>query len=281
MDPTRRFIFHGDACAFSGRIIRPVDVVLESSGSSTLPVTGGRLHSRLQRARFGKFVRFGPTSTFAEGLFDNARALVALSHGKKREEELTATTRVSAEVRDAVIGVKPVLRVKRLRASITSKSPRASGEPSIKLDDDTVAEGIAIDRYTLIVELNKVLFQRYDTHAKLRAAADDKNVVRQHGSSLLLTGAFPGQPVRPSGQFVESAGGIYATIVKRLRWADKPYPGSRIDHHSVVIPDFGKIYFGEILIGRKWRRLTMMRLRMGSPLAIDMACAEIDANGTW
>ena len=96
MELTRRFIFHGDACSFSGRIIRPVDVVLESSGSSTLPVTGGRLRTAHPRAWFGKFVRFGSTSTLAEGLFDNPKKVLAASHGRLREDELTATTRVNA-----------------------------------------------------------------------------------------------------------------------------------------------------------------------------------------
>jgi hypothetical protein len=185
-------------------------------------------------------------------------------------------------VKDAVIGEKPVLRVKRLRASLTSRSPLTSGEPFIKLDDDTVVEGVKIDRYGLIVELNKTLFQRYDTHSKLRASVDNKKFLREHGDSLLINTPFEGRIVSRAGELVETAGGtIYATIVKRLRWAGKPYPGAVIEQHTVRVPDFGRIFFGEILIGRKWRRLTMMRLKLGSPIALDMACGEIDVNGTW
>jgi hypothetical protein len=281
MELTRRFIYHGDACAFSGRIIRPVDIVLESSRSSTLPVTGGRLRTAHPRARFGKFVRFGSTSTLAEGLFDKPKRVLAASHGRLREDELTATTRVNAEVKDTSVGDKPVLRVKRLKASLTARSPQASGEPYIRLDDDTAIEGVRIDRHALIVELNKTLFQRYDTHSKLRAAVDDRKFVREHGDSMLINTPFDGGVVSPAGELVESSGIIYATIVKRLRWAGKPYPGAEIECHSVRIPNFGRIFFGEIFIGRKWRRLTMMRLRLGSPMAGDMACAEIDANGGW
>ena len=281
MDMTRRFVFHGDACAFSGRIVRPVDIVLESKGSSTLPVTGGRLRSQVPRTRFGKFVRIGSSSTLAEGLFDNPKRVLAASHGRLREDELTATTVVSAEVKDVVIGEKPVLRVRRLRASLTSKSPQASGEPFIRLSADAVIEGVKIDRYGLIVELNHTLFQRYDTHSKLRSAVDDKNFVRTHGNTLLMNTPIEGPIASPVGELVESSGIIYATIVKSLRWAGKPYPGAEIEHHSIKVPDFGRIFFGEIFIGRKWRRLTMMRLKLGSPMALDMACAEIDANGTW
>lgn len=281
MELTRRFVFHGDACAFSGRIVSPVDLVLESNGSSTLPVTGGRLRSQVSRSKYGDFVRFGSSSTFVEGLYDNAKDVVAASHGRMREAELTATTRVNAEVRDAVVGVEPVLKVKRLRASLTSKSAQGSGEPSIRLSDDTVIEGVTIDKYALVVELNKELFQRYDTHSKLRAAADDKKFVRDHGPSLLMKAALEGRPTPASGALVEASGGIYASIVKSVRWSGIPYPGAEIDHHTVKVPDFGSIFFGEIFVGRKWRRLTMMRVKLGSPIGGDMACCEIDANGTW
>ena len=281
MELTRRFVFHGDACAFSGRIVRPVDIVLESNGSSTLPVTGGRLRSQVPRSKFGDFVRFGTSSTLVEGLFDNAKDAVAASHGRMREADLTATTLVNAEVRDTIVGVEPVLKIRRLRATLTSKSPQGSGEPSIRLGDDTVIEGVTIDKYALIVELNKGLYQRYDTHSKLRAAADDKRFVREHGPSLLMSASVEGRPAPASGRLLEASGGIYGSIVKSIRWSGKPYPGAEIDHHSVKIPDFGRVFFGEILVGRKWRRLTMLRVKLGSPIGGDMACCEIDANGTW
>jgi hypothetical protein len=188
---------------------------------------------------------------------------------------------VNAEVKNTAVGDKPVLRVKRLKAALTAKSPQTSGEPYIRLDDDTVIEGVTIGRYALIVELNKTLFQRYDTHSKLRAAVDDKKFVREHGDSMLINTPFDGPVVSPVGELVQSSGYIYATIVKRLRWAGKPYPGAEIECHTVKVPDFGRIFFGEIFIGKKWRRLTMMRLKLGSPMGGDMACAEIDANGGW
>jgi hypothetical protein len=132
------------------------------------------------------------------------------------------------------------------------------------------------------LELNKGLYQRYDTHSKLRAAADDKKFVREHGPSLLMSAAaVAGQLAQSSGELREASGGIYGSIVKSIRWSGKPYPGAEIDHHTVKVPDFGRIFFGEILVGRKWRRLTMMRVKLGSPVGGDMACCEIDANGTW
>ena len=49
----------------------------------------------------------------------------------------------------------------------------------------------------------------------------------------------------------------------------------------MTVPDFGKIFFGELLIADMSRRLTMMRLDLGSPLGGSLACGEVQSNGTW
>ena len=46
----------------------------------------------------------------------------------------------------------------------------------------------------------------------------------------------------------------------------RPFPGAKIDEHSVIVPDFGTIFFGELLISAFERRLTMVRFELGSPL---------------
>jgi len=277
----RRFVFHGNAAPFGGRLVRPADVVLESSGGSSLPVTGGRWRSRIDSTKFGDVIRIGSASTFVEGLFDDVKRAVEASHGRVHQDTLTATTSVNAEVRDIVVGVKPRLTITRLHAALGSRSPAGSGEPGIRLGDESVVEGAAIDGHKLVVELNAPVFQSYDTHSKLRTAADDPQFVREHGDSLLMKSAFGGRPAPPAGHLNEGRAGIYATIVKSVRWDGEPYPGAQIDHHVVTVPNFGQIFFGEILITAHARRLTMLRLELGSPDGGDAAFAEVDTNGSW
>ena len=54
-----------------------------------------------------------------------------------------------------------------------------------------------------------------------------------------------------------------------------------IDENSVIVPDFGTIYFGEILVNASARRLTMVRLNLGSPTGGSGAYVEVDTNGSW
>lgn len=48
----------------------------------------------------------------------------------------------------------------------------------------------------------------------------------------------------------------------------------------IVVPDFGKIYLGEVYVKEGTRQLTMMRLELGSPLAGSLTLGGGQGNGT-
>jgi hypothetical protein len=281
MELKRRFVFRGNAAAFGGRIVRPEDVILEASGASVLTVVGGRSTWSTKEVRFGDFVRLRSASTFAEGLFDDTKKAVALSHGKVLEETLTTSTVVRAEVKELVVGGKPQLKIRSIRGSLTAGSPAASYEPSIKLHTDTAIDGVSIDGFKLDVEIEHGVFQRYDTRAKLLTAADDPKFVKEYGRHLYMNTAAAGGQAPARGRLVRESGYILGTIVKQITWSGKPFPGAVIDENSVIVPDFGTIYFGEILINANARRLSMVRLNLGSPTGGSGVFVEVDTNGSW
>jgi hypothetical protein len=281
MDLRRRFIFRGNAAAIGGRIVRPVDLVLDSSTASSLTVAGGRSRARAASTRFGDFVSFAGAATSAEGLFDDVQRQIEFTYHRVPEDSLTTTTHVTADVTGLSVGDKPRLTIKRLHAALSSKSPAGSGEPAISVTGDTAIEGVAIDGHALIVELATPLFQRYDTRSKLLAAADNPRFVEESGDCLFMKATMGGAPAPASARLLHSCGTTYATIVKSIRWAGDPLPGARIDHHSIVVPEFGTIFVGELLVTDLSRRLTMLRLELGSPAGGGVACAEVESNGTW
>jgi hypothetical protein len=279
MDLKRRFIFRGTAAAFGGRIVRPKDMVLETSGGSVLTVAGGRSVWSTKDVRFGDSFRVKSAQTFAEGKFDDTRKLIALTHGEVDEESLTTSTVVKAAVKDVVVGQTPQLKVKSVRATLTARSPSGSDEAPIRVEDETGVDGISVDGHELVVEIAHAVFQRFDTRAKLLAAADDPKFVKEHGRHLYMGAAAGTAPARR--RVVREGGYIIGTIVKRIAWKGRPFPGAIIDENSVIVPDFGTIYFGEILINASTRRLTMIRLKLGSPEGGSGTVAEVDTNGTW
>jgi hypothetical protein len=289
MDFKRRFLFHGNAAAIGGRIVRrnshtPIDLVIESTCESSLMPVGGRSRSKVPGRNYAGLVSFGSASTLAEGLFDNHRKAVQASYGRLPEDSLVATTRVSAEIHDVVVGTGPTLEVKLLRATLHSQSPLGSGQPSIKPVDarrQTAIEGVFIDGHELLVELSLPMFKQCDTQAKLLTAVDNPKFVKQHGHCLFMRSGVDRRTPPPSGRLVTSHQRIHGTIVGKLRWRGKPFPGAQIDHNSVKIPRFGRIYFGEMLISDRARRLTMMRVKLGSPIGGDVAFASTEPNGDW
>jgi hypothetical protein len=282
MTITPRFIFHAAAAAIGGRIVTPKDIVIETSAASSLTVAGGRSRSLVKKGNFADLVRFGSASTLAEGLFDDAKKWAGTLCGDLSEDTLTASMSVSAEIRDLVVSAKAPFTAKRISGGFTAKSASGSGEPAIALGDETAIDGAALGPYKLIVEINTTLFQRYDTLAKLRTAADDPKFVRENGGNLFMNVDVAGRTAAsPAGRFVESGGRVYGTIVKSIRWADKPYPGAVIDRHVITIPDCGRLFFGEILIGSLSRRLTMLRMRLCCPFGGAMVCCDLEDNGTW
>lgn len=281
MDLRRRFIFRGNAAAIGGRIVRPADLLIDSHVASSLTVAGGRSSAKVGATRFGELISFGSAATSAEGVFDDLKQHVEFTNHRLAEDSMTTTTRVSAEVTALAVGNKPKLTVKRILASLTSRSPTGSGEPPIAVGSDTVIEGASIGGHELIVDLSVPLFQQHDTRSKLLAAADDPRFVRESGDSLFMTASFSGTPAPRAARLLQGSGTTYATIVKAIRWAGDPLPGAKIDHHSIVVPDFGRIFFGELLITDLSRRLTMVRLELGSPDGGAVACSEVESNGTW
>ena len=45
-------------------------------------------------------------------------------------------------------------------------------------------------------------------------------------------------------------------LFKKITWKGKPFAGAKVDGHSVIVPDFGRVFFGELLIASSERRMT-------------------------
>jgi hypothetical protein len=104
--------------------------------------------------------------------------------------------------------------------------------------------------------------------------------VRAYGAHFFMPRAEgPNKGARP--RLFESGGIIHATIVKSLRWADKPYPGATIDGHTVKVPELGLLFFGELLITEGSRRLTLARFELGSLWGGSASAIDVDTNGGW
>ncbi len=293
MELKRRFIFNGHASAIGGRIVRTghgKTAKLVKDGfidvpAAALGVVGGRSSAIVRGGQVSGFVQWGGGLARAEGVFDDLKGQFALTRGQGQEDQLSTTTVVRAELRELAIGIRPQLLIERLKGSLVAKGRYGSPETPVQIGKDTVIEGITIDgKYRLRIDLKTAPFCEHDTLAKILAAADQPAFVRKHGEALFMRTAFEGQPKPPvSGRLIGSTLGVlvHATIVKSIRWVGKPYPGARIDGNTVTIPGIGTLFFGELLLERGRRRLTLVRGNLGSPDGGVLCATDLQDSGGW
>jgi hypothetical protein len=69
---------------------------------------------------------------------------------------------------------------------------------------------------------------------------------------------------------------VELSFVSRVRYKNKWRDGNVLSFKG-----FGHIYFGEVMMKECCRRVTMVRLKMGSDDGGDVSMAEADPNGSW
>ncbi len=264
-DPERRYVFRGNASAFSGTLYRPEHIPMGLAGSC-LSVAGGVSRSATGRVDYASgFVTIGSASTTAEGRIDNLeRAKVWTDNWRKiREDSLPTSTRAGAELRDFAVRRNRSFQIALATVMVEGHSPRGGSEPGIPVVHAAL-EGLAVDGAGITVEFNTSFFQKHDTRTKIRDAA------AAHRKTA------PRMP-----PLFEKNGVVYGTIVKEMRWSGQAPPGARIDGHIVTVDDLGVFYIGEIIITDVSRRLTLFRMELGSPDGGGGGGGDIDMNGGW
>jgi hypothetical protein len=267
----RRHVFHGHASGVSAHIRRPDKQLLPVQGSSSLPVTGGLSESNVPAGRLDKWVSFDSISTSAHGDYVDPQQGVATTLGTVAFDAAPTVTRVRASVHGLVILDR--VHVAHAAMGLTSHSAVGREQPVIRLEGN-ILEGVRIDDSRLAITLAEDFYRECDTKDKL---------ARRHAAGLpprearMLLPATSG--VGKGNGFPEANGTVKCSIVQEIRWDGPPHPTATIHDHVVEVPDFGKIYFGEMFIKGASRRLTMVRVQLGSPSGGEVAAAEGEANG--
>lgn len=261
MDLNRRFFFHANASAYGGRIVRPKHLVVLSEASCAIGVSGGRAESSATGRPFKPFFRVGPATAVAEAGFVDREAAKQLTLGKGAEEGLASVSSAKAVVGKIEFGKR--LAVRELGAGLQGMGRPSEDEPAVIVTSGAFARGVVIDGSALIVELDAVALNGVPTYSAFVNAGAPGCL---HSSKPVLGGTK-----KP----------VLTTIVKSLRWKGRAPETATIEGHTVRIKDFGRVFFGEMLVEADARRLTMMRLRLGSPEGGMVDFADVQTNGSW
>jgi hypothetical protein len=307
MPDTLRHVFHGHAAALSGRIVRVgegkqakfIKDAFIDVPAAALPAAGGRSTANvsskhLSHAVVRSFVRFASATASSQGVFDDARGHFAATLGKRHHSTLTTTTTVSAEVRGLEVGLKGGvrMRIERVCGGFTAKKGRDAAEMAIQLTRATGFDGNKVTfvdeqgkSYVLTVGIEREVFSGHDTFAAITAAASKPAFQRRFGHVLHGPRGAPTRKRTAASPLARTSdGAVQGTVLKPLTWKGPEFPGSTIDperRNALSIPGFGRVYFGEITLAPQSRRLTMVRIALGSPIGGDFACADVMDNGSF
>lgn len=243
-----RFVYRANGCGAGGYFTRVLEDTtpraLPTRSSVSLPVTGGKGQSCYDgyALRAGKMDLFmtGPVATKAET--------------RANEKDGTTDTWVMAEASD--VWVYGGFEIPYVKAHLeASSSPKDEIGP-IRTGKCVLNEVRLGDR-VVKVELDLDTFRRCDTMPEV------EREVRE----------------RPRDFIVSDKGVIIASIVRKLSLVGDSDPRIQIEGHTIHWDDFGWIILGEILISKQYRRLTMVRLELGSPIGGRLAIGETETDG--
>jgi hypothetical protein len=270
----RRFVFHGHATGVAAHIRRPQDLILDVQSSSALPVIGGHCENTVGPVTLGKWVTFESAYTSAHGDYVDGAEGVATTRGELAFDAATTETRVSARVKGlAVLGR---VFVADLAIGLKSRSAQGTEQPPIRLEGNRI-EGVRIDQSKLKIELAEDFFCEHHTKDRLQAAF--QKGLPDHHHRMFLPAGLPGEEEEVR-TFPERGGTVKCSIVRHLDWDGDPHPTATIHGHVVVLPNFGKIYFGELFVTHNARRLTMVRCQLGSDDGGEITGGSGETNGS-
>jgi hypothetical protein len=273
MNFPRRFLFHSSAMGVAARLRRPTDQTLPVHAASTLPVTGGHSESKSGPGKLGDLLHFESAETSAHGDFVDQSAAEAMTRGAVPFDSVGTHTTVTARVRGLHVGKRFSIGV--ADAGLDSHHAQDGTHPSIRLAGNRLDQ-IRVDDSILKVTINEDFFNEHDTLAKLEAGFA-KGLPESHSKRFF----FPDDN-RQASTLPISNGLAFCTIVEKMEWEGKEHPTAKIDHNLLYIPDFGRVYFGVMSMSTHSRRLTLVRIQLGSPDGGDISVSEVDDNGlTW
>ncbi len=274
----QRFVFHGNAVSAETYLTRVGDaqtyLVHPVTGQSSLPVIGGHSESAPPNPEWkvpelGAVFDYTDAKTRADGRLDEKGVAVTLVQASVKNVRVT-----NQPTKDEPGPGPSEFRAASLSMSIRSVHPQ-KGQPSIEFVDEPQFQELTLDGKRIDLELNKELMALSRWNDLKRRFQKDKDFFEQCLECFGLPDL--GQPPSFGDPIPRPVGGYaLCSFVRAIHWGDETIKG-----HVLERKGFGAIYFGEMLINDRERRVTMVRMRLGSANGGQAVFVETAPNGTW
>jgi hypothetical protein len=234
---------------------------LQSPPASALSVVGGHCDAASPGSVFRNIFSWGPS--------------VAQSQGDERPDgsrliTITSSIQNVQAVNPLPNGKSYVFKADLLKLNLVTTYP-TQGQPSIVptttfgrmlLNDKEITLSSDIQDFCEMPRL-----QDFDS-----AFQNKTSVYNKYKGRFLSSTGKPPEFHQPIPRV--SNGYVLCSFVNAVKWNGQTYPGN-----ALPLTGFGTIYFGEVVMNEYSRRLTLVRLAMGSTVQADVAMADGDSNG--
>jgi hypothetical protein len=242
-------------------------------------VIGGLSHSVVTQPKlaFPKFIHYGPCETFAEGT-DSAESKVVTLRTSVSDVRITTSPSPIDQVPN-VLSIS--FQAERLSAAIRSVYPQ-KGQPSFEFLSEPETTGMSLV-LTPITGPPAVIPLRLEFDKRLMSLGTMGDLDREFLTNREFFDEYASRfQTRESLEFEKSKtprtvhGYVFFSIVKRIFRGDQVIEGN-----VLVEKGFGTIYFAAMVANDYSRRMSLVRIQMGSDPEGESNFSGVDANGIW
>ncbi len=261
-DPIKKiYLYNAHGYGFGGRIDRPFQHVLDVHAGASLPTTGGYEVSRRENFRLNEIISYTAAHTVVAG--------------SRNEKDGSYTTLASSTIEG--LNILDMVTADRIVARVASKQLITDDEPTIT-PIGSHFENLRIAGCPIEVELDTDLFNRFGTFSDFKKAYEGDQQHRERMQAAFLWGKpkfevpdflrerynwFAGD------KFPESKGIVLCSLVKGFKTCCGEFKDNcgelKVYGNVIDVPQFGKVYLGEVMLKHHEREVTMLRVEMGSP----------------
>jgi hypothetical protein len=271
------YLYHADALALGGNLIRPLQNVVSSQAACSLPPSGGVASSRVD-----KFSMNGLVS------FDSAQSDLAGGTETKGGKQYSVT-RVSVVVEN--LNVLNMVMADRIVMRLAAEHEDGAAEPSI-ITTGSHYDGLRIAGHAVEVTTGHDLFSSMPTFDHFQNAWKKNIAGKKKIMSSLMGSTLPAAPAKDAPQHLHDvhngcqqqckAPDIKQTMLSSFVTKVAGISGSEINCWGpiIVVPQFGTIYLGEVMVSHGQRRVNMLRLELGSPDGGNFSFGSGGSNGS-
>ena len=267
MEFEKRYLFQGHAIAASAHFRRFKDQELHVDNclkncSAAVAAQGGCLTSSSgrQEIRNGDHVllAFDSASAHVTGDYIDRHAAFERTLQGQPHGESGVVTACEATLNN--VSVLNRFHAGHLRAQLTAEDLGEGSPVRFFAKKAPLIEGVVLENKPIKVEI--------DVDDIFLRLATKQEVVDEQARNPLL------RPCSSGGNY------IVTSIVNRLVFPDGLPRGVEVVGHNVLkVENFGRIFFGELIIGETTRRLTLVRFQLGSDTGGTVCLAESKPNG--